>query len=154
MHLIHLPNKHDRNIQDACLQMGQAAGVNTGGMAGMLEYQAAYNAAFQAALQQQAAAMLQQGQAPPNPLSGLGHFGGGNANFNPQLSAHLANPAFFANPSVTNAAAAAAASAVQNLIAGGVLCSCLLYFCAVRAAVRKLLQAGDLPATDLIEVAS
>ena len=93
-------------------------GINTGNVAGMLEYQAAYQAAYHAALQQQAAAMLQQ-QGGPGHLGALGQFGGnpGSA-FSSSVAAHMAGPAFFANPSVTNAAAAAAASAVQNLMGG------------------------------------
>ena len=87
-----------------------------GNVAGMLEYQAAYQAAYHAALQQQAAAMLQQSGA--GALGSLGQFGAGPGASYQQVAAQLAGPAFFSNPSVTSAAAAAAASAVQNLMAG------------------------------------
>ena len=60
----------------------------------------------------QAAAVLQQD-------AGMGRRGAHTpAGFSAQVAAQMAAPNFFANPNVTSAAAAAAASAVQSLMAG------------------------------------
>ena len=60
----------------------------------------------------QAAAVIQSDPA----MARYGHQG--QAAFSAQVAAQMASPNFFASPNVTNAAAAAAASAVHSLMAG------------------------------------